>query len=195
MLPLIEMGVMAGMSLIGSASQNRQAGAQFVQNAENVTRDFNIAISQIQDQAKAQNDAIRLEMANLRFEGLKGTAVTSNAIVEREIAGNTAKRAYEQSIMNKTMAHNVLAKKAEDAMLSFGVEMENKRQEANNAIYSAQATAMANTKSGISMVSSAIGAGMSGYSMGVGLSALGGGTDNILDGYKSVSERNAVRLG
>ena len=75
------------------------------------------------------------------------------------------------------MAHNALAKKAEDAMVSFGSAMEAKRDEAIQAIYGASAQLSANTKSSLSMVTSAIGAGFSGYVMGNTL--FGKGTESI----------------
>lgn len=159
-------GIMAGLSILGGIGQNAQVSKAFVQNAENIKKSFAVQVGQLEEQARSQNDAIALERASQRFAGLQDTAVTSNVLVEREIAGNTARKLYQQSNINKMMAHNVLAKKAEDAMTSFGVEMENARAQANQAIYAGHAQAMANTKSGVSMLSSAIGAGMQGYSMG-----------------------------
>jgi hypothetical protein len=69
------------------------------------------------------------------------------------------------------MAHNALAKKAEDAMVSFGSAMEAKRDEAIQAIYGAGAQLSANTKSTLAIATDATKAGASGYMMG---SSLGG---------------------
>jgi len=183
-------------SVASSAEQNKKAGKAFEASASKVKTDYDKVIAQLQEQASSSNDAIRLEMSQNRFEGLKNTATTSNMIVERNIAGNLATKQYDQSIINQTMTHNALAKKAEDNMVSFGVEMENKKQEANNAIYSGGAMAQANSVSGVQMATSAVSAGMSGYSMGSSLGSLGGSGDtSVLSGYKSVSERNARSIG
>jgi len=157
---------MAGLSLIGGIWQNGAASKAYVQNAEQVTKNYFTTIAQLQEQAKSADEAIRLEMTSQQFDALKNTALTSNTIVERNVAGNTATRIYEQSFINKTMAHNVLAKKAEDTAVSYGVEMENKQREANNAIYAGQAQAMSNTVSTTSMISSSINASIKGYQLG-----------------------------
>ena len=170
-LPLIAGGVMAGASILGGLFGNAQARQQYEAQIANIKTSLNKQWAQLQEQARRENDNIAMEMATARFEGLKGTATTGNTLVDREITGNTAARVYNQSLVNRTMAHNALAKKADDAMVSFGSAMEAKRDEAIQAIYGASAQLSANTKSTLSMVTSAIGAGASGYVMG---SALGG---------------------
>ena len=165
-LPLIAGGVMAGASLLGGLFGNAQAKDQYDRQIANIKTSLNKQWAQLQEQANRENDNIAMEMATARFEGLKGTATTGNTLVDRELTGNTATRVYNQSLVNRTMAHNALAKKAEDAMVSFGSAMEAKRDEAIQAIYGASAQLNANTKSTLSMVTSAIGAGFSGYVMG-----------------------------
>ena len=174
-LPLIGAGVMAGMSLLGSAEANAQARQAYNDQVAGIKRSLEQQLGQIAEEASAQNEEIALEMATNRFEGLKATATTSAVITERNLAGNLAARVYDQSLRNKTMAHNALAKKAEDAMISYGSSMEAKRKEAINAMYGASAQLSANTKSTLSAVTSAIGAGFQGYMMGKGLSS-GGST-------------------
>jgi len=159
-------GGMALMSVLGGISQNKAAARAFEMNAEQTTESYNKQLAQLQEQAKAYDDSVRLEMAKARFNGLQDTAVTSNVIVERNIAGKTAEKLYAQSEINRLSAHNVLAKKAEDNAVNFGVEMENARDRANQAIYSGQAQAMQNTVSTLGMVSGAVGAGVAGYQLG-----------------------------
>lgn len=165
-LPLIAGGVMAGASLLGGLFGNAQAKDQYDRQIENIKTSLNKQWAQLQEQARREGDNTAMEMATARFEGLKGTATTGNTLVDRELTGNTAARVYNQSLVNRTMAHNALAKKAEDAMVSFGSAMEAKRDEAIQAIYGASAQLSANTKSTLSMVTSAIGAGASGYVIG-----------------------------
>ena len=171
MVPLIVMGVMAAASAAGNMSANAQAKDQYEKQVENIKLSLNKQWAQLQEQAGRENDNIAMEMATARFEGLKGTATTGNTLVDRELVGNTAARAYNQSLVNRTMAHNALAKKAEDAMISFGSAMEAKRDEAIQAIYNGSAQLSANTKSTMAITTDAIKAGASGYAMG---GALGG---------------------
>lgn len=166
MFPLIAMGVMAAASAAGNMASNAQARGQYEKQIENIKTSLNKQWAQLQEQARREGDNTAMEMATARFEGLKGTATTGNTLVDRELTGNTAARVYNQSLVNRTMAHNALAKKAEDAMVSFGSAMEAKRDEAIQAIYGASAQLSANTKSTLSMVTSAIGAGASGYVIG-----------------------------
>ena len=173
-LPLIAGGVMAGASLLGGLFGNAQAKDQYDRQIENIKTSLNKQWAQLQEQARREGDNTAMEMATARFEGLKGTATTGNTLVDRELTGNTAARVYNQSLVNRTMAHNALAKKAEDAMVSFGSAMEAKRDEAIQAIYGASAQLSANTKSSLSMVTSAIGAGASGYVMGGALGSVFG---------------------
>ena len=166
-------GIAVVGSLAGSASQNKAAGKAFTQNTVNVKKSLDTQFGQLEEQMQSSNDSVRLEMAAQRFAGLADSATTSNVIVERNISGNLATKAYEQSHMNQMMAHNVLAKKAEDNMVAFGVEMENAQANANSAIYAGQATAASNSVSSTAAITGAIGAGIQGYSMGKSFS--GGG--------------------
>ena len=152
-------------SVAGGVSQNKQASAQYEKQVENIKLSLNKQWAQLQEQAGRENDNIAMEMATARFEGLKGTATTGNTLVDRELTGNTAARVYNQSLVNRTMAHNALAKKAEDAMISFGSAMEAKRDEAIQAIYNGSAQLSANTKSTMAITTDAIKAGTSGYMM------------------------------
>lgn len=180
MLPLIVAGAMAAMSVAGSAASNKANAKSFVENTEQIKYSLNKQWGQLQEQAQAANDNVSLEMASNRFNGLKTTASTTNMIAEKEIAGNTAMRAYSNSKMVALMSHNVLAKKAEDTMTNFGVEMENARDKANQAIYSGGAVAASNTKGTAAVLSSAVSAGMQGYMMGGGVSSfLGSGTTGM----------------
>lgn len=168
-LPLIFGGAMAASSLLGGLFGNAQAKDQYDAQVANIKTSLNKQWAQLQEQARREGDNAALEMATARFEGLKGTATTGNTLVDRELTGNTAARVYNQSLVNRTMAHNALAKKAEDAMVSFGSAMEAKRDDAIQAIYGASAQLSSNTKSTLSMVTGAIGAGASGYAIGTSL--------------------------
>ena len=180
MLPLIAAGAMAAMSIAGSAASNKSNAAAFVSNSEQVKKDYEYNIKQLQQQMNEANDNIALEMSANRWNGLKTSASTTNAIVEKNIAGNTAARAYNASTLNAMFAHNALAKKAEDTMASFGYQMKNTEIEANNALYGYAAQAKKNTISTLGMVTSAAQAGVSGYTMGSGISSfLGGGATGM----------------
>lgn len=168
-LPLILGGATAASSLLGGLFGNAQAKDQYDAQVANIKTSLNKQWAQLQEQARRDGDNSAMEMATARFEGLKGTATTGNTLVDRELTGNTAARVYNQSLVNRTMAHNALAKKAEDAMISFGSAMEAKRDEAIQAIYGASAQLSSNTKSTLSIATSAIGAGASGYAMGTSL--------------------------
>lgn len=176
MLPLIAAGGLAALSIGSSIMGNKSNAAAFVANSEQVYKDYDYQIKQLQDQASTANDNIALEMTSARWNFLKQGASTTNQLVERNIAGNSATKAYNQSALNAMFAHNALAKKAEDTMKSFGIEMDNTRQNANNAIYSASAMAKKQSISTLQAGTSAVQAGMSGYAMGSAFGSLGGAT-------------------
>ena len=171
MLPLIAAGGLAGLSILGGISSNKANAEAFVNNAEQVKKDYEYQISQLKQAASDANTNTALEMAANRWNSLKTSASTTNVIAEKELAGNTAAKIYNQSKLNAMFAHNALAKKAEDTMASFGYKMDNVKQEANNAIYSAGAMAKKNTISTLGTATSAAQAGMSGYTIGSGLSS------------------------
>ena len=171
MLPYIAAGSLAALSIGSSIMGNKSNADAFLANTNQVYKDYDYQIKQLQRQASEANDNIALEMSAKRWDALKLGASTTNTIVEKNIAGNTAARAYNSSALASMFAHNTLAKKAEDTMASFGYEMDNTRVNANNALYGYAAQAKKNNISGLSMVSSAAQAGMQGYAMG---SALGG---------------------
>ena len=173
-LPLILGGAMAASSLLGGLFGNAQAKDQYEAQVANIKTSLNKQWAQLQEQARREGDNAALEMATARFEGLKGTATTGNTLVDRELTGNTAARVYNQSLVNRTMAHNALAKKAEDAMVSFGSAMEAKRDDAIQAIYGASAQLSANTKSTLAIATDAVKAGASGYAMGSSLGSVFG---------------------
>lgn len=180
MLPSITMGAMSALSIGSSLLSNASNAAAFVSNAEQVYKDYDYQIKQLQDQAKTANDNIALEMTSARWDFLKQGASTTNSLVERNIAGNSAVKAYNQSSLNAMFAHNALAKKAEDTMKSFGIEFDNTRQNANNAIYSAAAMAKKQNISTLGMTTSAVQAGMSGYAVGSSFGSIGGTSASIM---------------
>lgn len=168
--PLIAAGVMAGMSVLSGIAANKDTNRQLQSNVEQIKKDYEKQIGQIQEQFNSANENIALEMTTNRYNGLKLTGSTTNSLVNREIAGNTALKQYNQSVMASMFAHNALQKKAEDTWKSFGVEMDNTKQQANNAIYSVANQARSNMKSGLQIATSAAQAGMAGYAMGNALS-------------------------
>lgn len=193
MLPLLVAGGMSALSIGSSLLSNASNAKAFEANAEQVYKDYDYQIKQLQDQASTANDNIALEMTSARWNFLKQGASTTNQLVERNIAGNSATKAYNQSSLNAMFAHNALAKKAEDTMKSFGIEFDNTRQNANNAIYSVAAMAKKQNISTLGMTTSAVQAGMSGYAMGSI-----GGTSLVSDmsaggsgGFSSLSEAAA----
>lgn len=168
--PLIAAGVMAGMSVLSGIAANKDTNRQLQSNVAQIKKDYEKQIGQIQEQFNSANENIALEMTTNRYNGLKLTGSTTNSLVNREIAGNTALKQYNQSVMASMFAHNALQKKAEDTWKSFGVEMDNTKQQANNAIYSAANQARANMKSGLQIATSTAQAGMAGYAIGNALS-------------------------
>ena len=168
--PLIAAGVMAGMSVLSGIAANKDTNKQLQSNVAQIKKDYEKQIGQIQEQFNSANENIALEMTTNRYNGLKLTGSTTNSLVNREIAGNTALKQYNQSVIASMFAHNALQKKAEDTWKSFGVEMDNTKQQANNAIYSVANQARANMKSGLQIATSSAQAGMAGYAMGNALS-------------------------
>ena len=175
MLPLIAAGGLAALSIGSSIMGNKSNADAFLANTKQVYKDYDYQIKQLQRQMGEANDNIALEMSAKRWDALKLGASTTNTIVEKNIAGNTAARAYNSSALASMFAHNTLAKKAEDTMASFGYEMDNTRVNANNALYGYAAQAKKSQISTLGMVTSAAQAGMSGYAMASGLAGLAGG--------------------
>lgn len=187
-LPLIAAGAMAGMSILGGILGNQSNAAALKSNVEQINKDYDYQIAQIGQMMKDSNENAALEMTANRWNSLKTTASTSNMLAEKEVAGNTAARLYNQSKLNAMFSHNALQKKAEDTMASFGYKMDNVKQEANNAIYSAAASAKKSTISPLTMGSSALSAGVSGY-------VIGGGLENFLKDPVSKSQTAGASIG
>jgi len=156
----------AATSIAGSSASNKANAKSFVENTSMIKESLGKQWAQLEEQAREANDNVALEMSANRFNGLKLTATTTNILAEKEIAGNTAARIYNQSNMVKMMSHNALAKKAEDTMKSFGMEYQNATDKANQAIYGAGATAQQQNIGTMQMLSSAVKAGAQGYAMG-----------------------------
>ncbi len=169
MVPFMVAG--AALSALSIGSANKANNEQLVNNVEAIKGSLNKQIGQLQEQSASQQAEIGQKMTQVRYKGLKLTASTTNKIAESGISGNTASRLYNQSQITKLMAHNALAKEAEDASVSFGVEMENKKDAANNAIKQAGKQAAANYQDPVmGMLSGA----MSGASIGGAFGSLGG---------------------
>lgn len=180
MLPYIAAGSLAALSIGSSIMGNKSNADAFLANTKQVYKDYDYQIKQLQRQMNQANDNIALEMSAKRWDALKLGASTTNTIVEKNIAGNTAARAYNSSALASMFAHNTLAKKAEDTMASFGYEMDNTRVNANNALYGYAAQAKKNSISTLQAGTSAVQAGVSGYTMGSGIgSFLGSGTTGM----------------
>lgn len=170
--------IAAGMAAVGVASsiastssQNSKTGKALSSSVNQLHSDYTKQIGQIQEQFNSTNEDIALEMTTARYNGLKLSGSTTNAITEKNIAGNTAAKAYYQSQLSSMFAHNALEKKAEDNWKNFGVQMDNVKANVNNAIYSATGKAQSANISTLQAGTSALQAGMAGYSMGSGLSS------------------------
>ena len=176
-LPLIGAGVMAGISLLGSAEANAQAKALYEQQIKSIRESLVKQYGQMQQQAKEEDRNIALEMASQRFQGLVIAGNTSSALTERALAGNLAGRLLNNTAFKATMKQNALRKAAEDSMASYGSAMEAKRDEAKQVMYNASAQLSSNQVSTLGALSGAMKAGMGGYMMGSPLtSAMGTGT-------------------
>lgn len=176
-LPLIVAGVMAGVSLLGSAEQNAQAKAQYEQQIKSIRESLVKQYGQMQQQAKEEDRNIALEMTSQRFQGLVIAGNTASALTERAIAGNLAGRLLNNTAFKSTMKQNALSKAAEDSMASYGSSMEAKRDEARQAMFNSSAQLSSNQVSTLGAISGAMNAGMGGYMMGSSITnAMGTGT-------------------
>ena len=178
--------IAAGMATVGvassiasSISQNKQTDSTLTNTVSQINKDYTKQIGQLQEQFNSVNDDIALEMTTARYNGLRLSGSTSNVLAEKNIAGNTAAKEYYQSKLSAMFAHNALEKKAEDTWKNFGVQMDNVRNNANNAIYGAANKAQAADISMIHAGASAIQAGSTGYTMGSGLSRFLGSVPSL----------------
>ena len=171
MVPLIFAGGLAALSIGSSILGNKSNGEALKTNVEQLHKDYTKQIGQLQEQFNSANVDIALEMTTTRYNGLKLTGSTSNTIAEKNIAGNTASKAYYQSSLSAMFAHNALEKKAEDTWKSFGVNMDNVKSNVNNAIYSATNKAQTAHISTLQAGTSAVQSSLVGYNMGSGLSS------------------------
>ena len=163
---------LAGLSIASSIFGNQQTQKQLEENVANIKNSYNKQIGNLQQQFNSANENIALEMTTARFNALKLSGSTTNAIVNHNIAGNTAVKEYNASAMSSMFTQNALQKKAEDTWKSYGVEMDNAKINANNAIYSAANQASASMKSPLSIATSAAGAYMAGEALGEGISGM-----------------------
>lgn len=181
MLPIAVGGALAGMSILGGILGNQQTAKQLESNVNNIKEGLNQQWGKLQEQYNEANDNIALEMTTARFNGLKLSGSTTNQLVNRNIAGNTAVKQYNSSMLNKMFAQNALQKKAEDTWKSYGIEMDNARISANNAIYSAANQASQQMKSPLSIATSAVGAYMAGGTLATGISGMMGSETLVKD--------------
>lgn len=127
----------AGLSALSIGDANEANSKQFLATVDNIKASFSKQIGQLNEQAASQQEDYGVKLSGLRYQGLKLDATTTNKIAESGISGNTAERLYNQTSVVQTMAHNALAKEANDNAISFGVEMENARDRANQTIVDA----------------------------------------------------------
>ena len=116
-------GGMMALQALGISSQNKQATANAQARAQQLYKNFNIQIGQLQEASNEVNKQIGLELTNTRLEGLKLSATTSNNIVEQNISGNTAERIVQQTELDELMYSNQIKQKAEANMVEIGTKM------------------------------------------------------------------------
>lgn len=158
-----------GLSALTIGAKNKANNEQLLENVDAIKGSLEKQIGQLKEQSLSQQAEFSRKMTQVRYKGLKNTASTTNKIAESGLTGATASRLYNQSHITKLMAHNALAQEASDSSVSFGVEMENKRDAANNAIKNAGKQAAANYEDPImGMIKGAV----SGASLGTSLGSL-----------------------
>lgn len=175
---LVGAAIGGGLSLASSRKHNKEVKKQLKKTVSSIKSGLKIQIGQLKELGESAQRDFGLQQTQVRYKGLKDSASTSNDLVERNVAGNTAARIYNQSFIDETMAHNVLAKEAEESFINFGVEMENSVLRANGAIEQAQAAAAAATISPLQALTSAVGAGFGGYKLGSAVGSFDFGTSN-----------------
>lgn len=162
-------GASAGLQALSIGESNKAVGRQFVKNTKQVKDSLNRQYGQLQEMGQSIQDDIALEQSKVKFEALQLSATTTNNSVERGVVGKSVARAHNQSSIVATNALNALKKTAEDKAVEIGVEMENAKDRANEAIYKGEAMAQSQTVSGLKAVSSVAQAGLSGFSLGKGI--------------------------
>ena len=171
--------MMAGATALSALSindSNKKVGKAFEANATRVKNDYDKQVAQLTEMAESKNREVALEMSKVRFDGLSLQSSTTNKAVERGVVGASVARQANNSDVVVLSAMNALKTKAEDTMASIGVEMENKRADANKALYGLAGQASSQYSSGMETFTTIAGSAMSAYSPSGGSSSLEGST-------------------
>ena len=160
---------MAGMSILSSVESNKQAEANARSRAAFLLQNFKVQENNIVETGKELNRQIGMELTNVRFEGLKAQASTSNAIVEKEIAGATAARLYNDSGIKETMISNQLKQKSESNLSDLYSNLMTNKLSYESGMMDSTTQFYNQLQSPLEITSKAVSAGLSGASMAKGL--------------------------
>ena len=173
MLPLIAMGAMGAMSIASSSAQNAQASANAQATASQLLQQLNIANNNISETAKELNKQTGIQLTQAQLEGMKNQATTSNILVEKEVAGATAERIYENSDMQELLLSNQIKQKAEANMLKIQQDYMSAKYQYESGSMSNAINLSNNTQSSVEMVAGAVSAGAQGYMLGSSIASAG----------------------
>lgn len=180
-------GISAGLSILGGLSGNsaieRAATDQYNANKLFIERDSKVAQEGLQYAAKDVNNEVGMMLSNLVQQGRQAHSKISTERAETNIYGNTAARQEAVLSTKEALSADNLMQQAESKMVDVQTQMRqanyqtqaqhaSNKQNYNNMMSQQQST--------LEVVTGAVGAGISGYSMGMNIDS----AQNALDASK-----------
>lgn len=177
--PTMAFGIAKGaLSIFGGMAENRArqeaATKQYNANKLFIERDQSVLNEQLQYAGEEVNNQVGMALTDLLYQANAQQATMAAKRAETNVYGNTAVRQRAVSQMKEELAEDRLIQQGESQMMDIQqkltqVKYQTEAKHAQNA--QAYNNAMSQQRSTFDIVTSGIGAGISGYSQGMDLAA------------------------
>jgi 3-oxoacyl-ACP reductase-like protein len=176
----IAAGVMAGLSLAGSASGNKaisaQASRQYEANKMFIDRDRGVLANQIGLVGIDVNSELGAKLSSLGIQAEQLLSATAAGQAESNVYGNSARRAQLAIEMQRELSADNLEQAAESKMLDVQKQFTQAMYDFENKSsqnLQAYENTMSQQKTALDMATGALSAGISGYTAAQSLKAGG----------------------
>lgn len=145
----------AGLSFVGNLFGNAQAKENAKTQAKMLYNNYQIGINNLKEIGEDLNREIGMKLTEVEFQELKAVGAMTNALTEREIVGNTARRLADNVNIKGTMYKNKLKQQAEATTVKIQREMLSKKYEYEAGVIQAAVNQANATKTGLQMFAEA----------------------------------------
>lgn len=163
--------VMAGISVAGGISANKQASANAAATAKQLLQQFNVGLNNLENQAADLNNQIGMELSKASFNKLRAIGNVDTMLAEKGISGATTNRLQQNVSMQEALTKDIIMQQGEAKMTEIQNNMTSTHLQYQQGLFQNEMNRIANTKSDMEIAVSAAQAGFQGYSMYKGLEA------------------------